>query len=64
MHILELPSVFPPHGGLFCLEQAKVWQSLGHEVRIVSVVELSLTTDRGSCLTLPWREERREMEGV
>ena len=64
MHILELPSFFPPHGGLFCLEQAKALQSLGHEVRIVSIVELSLTTDCGSCLTLPWREERREMEGV
>ena len=64
MHILELPSFFPPHGGLFCLEQAKALKALGHEVRIVSVVELSLTKDKSLYFTAPWREERREMEGV
>ncbi|MBQ4229694.1 MAG: glycosyltransferase [Bacteroidaceae bacterium] len=64
MHILELPSFFPPHGGLFCLEQAKALKAQGHEVRIVSIVELSLTKDRTQFLTLPWREERSEQEGV
>lgn len=64
MHILELPSFFPPHGGLFCLEQAKALKAAGHEVRIVSIVELSLTNDGGSYLTLPWTEERKELEGV
>lgn len=64
MHILELPSFFPPHGGLFCLEQAKALKQAGHEVRIVSIVELSVTTDRWLYLTAPWREERREMEGI
>ncbi|MGX8697106.1 MAG: glycosyltransferase [Prevotella sp.] len=64
MHILELPSFFPPHGGLFCLEQAKALKALGHEVRIVSVVELGVTLDRKFYFTAPWREERREMEGV
>lgn len=64
MHILELPSFFPPHGGLFCLEQAKALKALGHEVRIVSVVELGVSIDKGFFLTAPWREERREMEGV
>lgn len=64
MHILELPSFFPPHGGLFCLEQAKALKAAGHEVRIVSIVELSLTKDGASYVTLPWREERQEMEGV
>ena len=54
MHILELPSFFPPHGGLFCLEQAKALKAQGHEVRIVSIVELSLTKDRTQFLTLPW----------
>ena len=64
MHILELPSFFPPHGGQFCLEQAKALKAMGHEVRIVSVVELSLTKDRQFYFTAPWQEERMEMEGV
>lgn len=64
MHVLELPSFFPPHGGLFCLEQAKALKALGHEVRIVSVLELGISKDRNFYLTAPWREERREMEGV
>ena len=64
MHILELPSFFPPHGGLFCLEQAKALKALGHEVRIVSVLELGVSKDHNFYLTAPWREERREMEGV
>ena len=64
MHILELPSFFPPHGGLFCLEQAKALKALGHEVRIVSVLELGVSKDREFYFTAPWREERKEMEGV
>lgn len=64
MHILELPSFFPPHGGLFCLEQAKALKAIGHEVRIVSVVELGVSLDRNFYFTAPWREERMEMEGV
>ena len=64
LHILELPSFFPPHGGLFCLEQAKALKAMGHEVRIVSVVELGLSKDFGLYLTAPWHEERKELEGV
>ncbi|MBO7119514.1 MAG: glycosyltransferase [Bacteroidaceae bacterium] len=64
MHILELPSFFSPHGGLFCLEQAKALKAFGHDVRIVSVVELGVKIDREFYLTASWREERREMEGV
>ena len=64
MHILELPSFFPPHGGLFCLEQAKALKALGHEVRIVSVVELGVSIDYAFYFTAPWCEERREMEGL
>lgn len=64
MHILELPSFFAPHGGLFCLEQAKALQALGHEVRIVSIVELGVSRDREFYLAAPWREERKEIEGV
>jgi len=64
MHILELPSFFPPHGGLFCLEQAKALKAMGHEVRIVSVVELGVSLDRKFYFTAPLREERKELEGV
>lgn len=64
MHILELPSFFPPHGGLFCLEQAKALKAMGHEVRIVSVLELGLSKDHNFYFIAPWREERREMENV
>ena len=64
MHILELPSFFPPHGGLFCLEQAKALKALGHEVRILSVLELGVSLDRKFYITAPWREERKELEGV
>lgn len=64
MHILEIPSFFPPHGGLFCLEQAKALKAIGHEVRIVSIVELGVSLDREFYLMAPWREERKELEGV
>ena len=39
-------------------------KALGHEVRIVSVVELGVTLDHQFFLTAPWREERKELEGV
>lgn len=64
MHILEIPSFMPPHGGLFCLEQAKALKTLGHEVRILSCTQLGLSTDRGAFLTLPWDRRWQEMEGV
>lgn len=43
MHILEIPSFFPPYGGLFCLDQAKALAQLGHEVRILSCNQLGFT---------------------
>ena len=64
MHILELPSFFPPHGGLFCLEQAKALKAAGHEVRIVSIVELGITRDGASYFTASRREAKSTMEGV
>lgn len=64
MHILELPSFFLPHGGRFCLEQAKALKALGHEVRILSVVELGLRQDRLRWLTAPWSMQHTDMEGI
>ena len=47
MHILEIPSFFPPYGGLFCLDQAKALASVGHEVRIIANVQLSVKRSVG-----------------
>ena len=64
MHILEIPSFFPPYGGLFCLDQAKALVSLGHEVRILSNVQLGVTISWKDYLALPWQRYEHEMEGL
>lgn len=64
MHILEIPSFFPPYGGLFCLNQAKALMALGHEVRILSNVQLGITVGWKDYLTLPWQRYEHEMAGV
>ena len=46
------------------MEQAKALKAQGHEVRIVSVLELGVSKDHAYYLTAPWREERKEIEGV
>jgi len=64
MHILELPSFFAPYGGLFCLDQAKALATLGHEVRILSNVQLGVTVNWKDYLTLPWHRYEHEMDGI
>ena len=64
MHILEIPSFFPPYGGLFCLDQAKALKALGHEVRILSNVQLGATIGLKDFLTLPYGRYEHETEGV
>lgn len=64
MHILEIPSFFPPHGGLFCLEQAKALKARGHEVRILSCVQLGSKLDGAFYLKAPFGTWWDEMEGV
>ena len=64
MHILEIPSFFPPSGGLFCLDQAKALAMLGHEVRILSNVQLGLTIHKKDYFTLPFGRYVHQMEGV
>ena len=64
MHILELPSFFAPYGGLFCLDQAKALAALGHEVRILSNVQLGVTVNWKDYLTLPWHRYEHEMDGI
>lgn len=64
MHILEIPSFFPPHGGLFCLEQAKALRGLGHEVRILACTGLGMSVDKSFYFNAPWSARRYDMEGV
>lgn len=64
MHILEIPSFFPPYGGLFCLDQAKALAALGHEVRILSNVQLGASIGFKDYLCLPYGRYEHTMEGV
>ena len=64
MHILEIPSFFTPYGGEFCLDQAKALKAVGHEVRILSNVQLALTVDAKGYLTLPCRRYEHELDGI
>ena len=64
MHILESPSFFPPYGGLFCLDQAKALAALGHEVRILSNVQLGASVGLKDYLTLPYGRYEHLMDGI
>ena len=64
MHILEIPSFFTPYGGEFCLDQAKALKALGHEVRILSNVQLSVTIGPKGFFSLPFRRYEHEMDGI
>ena len=64
MHILEIPSFFPPYGGLFCLDQAKALKSLGHEVRILSNVQLGATIGLRDYVVRPYLRFEHVMDGV
>lgn len=64
MHILEIPSFFPPYGGEFCLDQAKALKALGHEVRILSHVQLGATIGLKDYLLLPYRRYEYQRDGI
>lgn len=64
MHILEIPSFFIPYGGAFCLDQAKALKEQGHEVRILSNVQLSIRRDLDGFLSLPYVRKELTMDGV
>ena len=64
MHILEIPSFFPPYGGLFCLDQAKALASLGHEVRILSNVQVGATVGWHDYLSLPFSRYEHQLDGI
>ena len=64
MHVLEIPSFFPPYGGAFCLDQARALAGLGHEVRILSNVQLSVTIGPKGYFSFPFRRYEHEMNGI
>ncbi|MBO6058557.1 MAG: glycosyltransferase [Bacteroidaceae bacterium] len=64
MHILEIPSFFPPYGGLFCLDQAKALKALGHEVRILSNVQLGATIGLRDYVVQPYLRYEHELDGI
>ncbi len=64
MHILEIPSFFTPYGGEFCLDQAKALKAVGHEVRILSNVQLGATIGLRDYLSLPYRRYEHVRDGI
>lgn len=64
MHILEIPSFFIPYGGGFCLDQAKALKGQGHQVRILSNIQLSVKKDVRSFLSLPYKTHEEMMDGI
>ena len=64
MHILEIPSFFTPYGGEFCLDQAKALKAVGHEVRILSNVQLGITIGPKGFLSLPFSRYEHQQDGI
>lgn len=64
MHILEIPSFFPPYGGLFCLEQSKALARQGNTVRIVANVNLSARLSPRLYLLAPLKPQFIRMDGI
>ena len=64
MHILEIPSFFTPYGGEFCLEQARALKALGHEVRILSNVQLGFTVGGKDYMVLPFTRFEHKRGGI
>lgn len=64
MHILEIPSFFPPYGGLFCLEQSKALANQGHTVRIIANLNVSVRLSPGLWLHSSTRSYDVVMDGI
>ena len=64
MHILEIPSFFPPYGGLFCLEQSKALAQQGNTVRIIANVNVSARLSTRLWLTAPLHPYDTDMDGI
>lgn len=64
MHILKIPSFFPPMGGRFCLEQARALQAEGNTVRILACVQLGASVAGGLFFTARQGRLWEETDGV
>lgn len=64
MHILEIPSFFPPYGGLFCLDQSKALAMQGHTVRIIANINVSARLSPRLWLTAHTRPYNINMDGI
>lgn len=64
MHILELPSFFPPYGGLFCVDQAKALARQGNTVRIAACINLSAKLSPRLYLSAPLRTYTASVDGI
>jgi glycosyltransferase involved in cell wall biosynthesis len=64
MHILEIPSFFTPYGGEFCLEQARALHEQGHEVCILSNVQISLKRSVKNYLFTPYARWTEVMDDI
>ena len=64
MHILEIPSFFTPYGGEFCQDQAKALKAVGHEVRILSNVQLGFSIGGKDYFVLPFCRYIHEQDGI
>lgn len=64
MHILEIPSFFPPLGGAFSLDQAKALQAHGHEVRMIVCNQLGVKATPKLLFSESIRRWEEDIEGV
>lgn len=64
MHILEIPSFFPPYGGEFCIEQSKALKKIGHEVRILANIQLSIKRNYKDFFLAHTNSEITDCEGI
>lgn len=64
MHILELPSFFPPYGGMFCVDQSKALAMQGNTVRIAACVNMSARITLDLYMKAPLRSYLTDIDGI
>ncbi|MCI5450884.1 glycosyltransferase [bacterium] len=64
MHILEIPSFFPPMGGDFCLEQSKALLRHGHQVAVLACNQYGITHGVAAYFSAKTSLHHETLEGV
>lgn len=64
MHILELPSFFPPYGGMFCVDQSKALAMQGNTVRIAACINMSARLSPALYLKAPLGTYTTLVDGI